>query len=204
MLKRHLLGFIIILLPLISTAEASVAPDELVRVTSEQMQKTLSANREMLKKNPDAIIGLVDEIVVPKFDFVRISAWILGKHWRRATPEQRGRFIKEFQDMLLNTYASAILEYTEFTITFNPLRMKEGDRIVMVRSIIKQPGANSINLDYRMFNGKQGWKVIDILVDNVSLVANYRSSFGTEIEEKGMESLLDRLAKRNSDKSAKK
>lgn len=204
MLKRHLLGFILILLPLISTAEASVAPDELVRVTSEQMQKILSANREMLKKNPDAIIGLVDEIVVPKFDFVRISAWILGKHWRRATPEQRGRFIKEFQDMLLNTYASAILEYTEFAITFNPLRMKEGDRIVMVRSIIKQPGANSINLDYRMFNGKQGWKVIDILVDNVSLVANYRSSFGTEIEEKGMEALLDRLAKRNSDKSAKK
>lgn len=204
MLKRNILCSLMLLLPLTSVAEAYIAPDEVVRITSERMQKTLSANSEMLKKNPDAIIDLVDEIVVPQFDFVRISAWVLGKHWRQASPEQRGRFIKEFQDLLLNTYASALLEYTEFKITIGPLRMKEGDRTVMVRSDIKQPGASDISLDYRMFNGKQGWKVIDILVDNVSLVTNYRTSFGEEIKQNGMEALLDRLAKRNSEKRAKK
>ena len=180
-----------------------MAPDEVVRITSQRMQQTLSANREMLKKNPDAIITLVEEIVVPQFDFVRISAWVLGKHWRSATPEQRGRFIKEFQDMLLNTYGTAILEYTDFKITIGPLRMKEGDRTVMVRSDIEQTGANTISLDYRMFNGKDGWKVIDILVDNVSLVANYRTSFGEEIEQSGMDALLERLAKRNAEKRSK-
>lgn len=204
MLKRGIVCSLFLLLPVFASASAILPPDEVVRVTSEKMQQTLSANKEMLKKNPDAIIGLVEEIVVPQFDFVRISAWVLGKHWRRASPEQRGRFIKEFQDMLLNTYASAILEYTEFKITIGPLRMKEGDRSVMVRSDIKQPGANVISLDYRMFKGKDGWKVIDILVDNVSLVANYRTSFGEEITENGLDALLDRLAKRNSEKGAKK
>lgn len=194
----------LLLLPLLVSAKVNLPPDEVVRVTSDKMQQTLSANKEMLKKNPDAIIGLVEEIVVPQFDFVRISAWVLGKHWRRATPVQRGRFIKEFQDLLLNTYASAILEYTDFQITIAPLRMKEGDRTVMVRSDIKQPGANVISLDYRMFNGKEGWKVIDILVDNVSLVANYRTSFGEEIDQNGLDALLDRLAKRNNEKGAKK
>jgi len=203
MLKRTIYCGLL-LLPLLASANVNLPPDEVVRVTSDKMQQTLSANKEMLKKNPDAIIGLVEEIVVPQFDFVRISAWVLGKHWRRATPVQRGRFIKEFQDLLLNTYASAILEYTEFKITIGPLRMKEGDRTVMVRSDIKQPGANNISLDYRMFNGKQGWKVIDILVDNVSLVANYRTSFGEEIDQNGLDALLDRLAKRNSEKGAKK
>jgi len=194
----------LLLLPLLVSAKVNLPPDEVVRVTSDKMQQTLSANKDMLKKNPDAIIGLVEEIVVPQFDFVRISAWVLGKHWRRATPVQRGRFIKEFQDLLLNTYASAILEYTDFEITIAPLRMKEGDRTVMVRSDIKQPGANVISLDYRMFNGKEGWKVIDILVDNVSLVANYRTSFGEEIDQNGLDALLDRLAKRNNEKGAKK
>ncbi|MDH5360221.1 MAG: ABC transporter substrate-binding protein [Gammaproteobacteria bacterium] len=203
MLKRTIVCGLL-LLPLLVSAKVNLPPDEVVRVTSDKMQQTLSANKDMLKKNPDAIIGLVEEIVVPQFDFVRISAWVLGKHWRRATPVQRGRFVKEFRDMLLNTYASAILEYTDFEITIAPLRMKEGDRTVMVRSDIKQPGANVISLDYRMFNGKEGWKVIDILVDNVSLVANYRTSFGEEIDQNGLDALLDRLAKRNNEKGAKK
>ncbi|MDH5185380.1 MAG: ABC transporter substrate-binding protein [Gammaproteobacteria bacterium] len=195
---------LLLLLPTVSVADASMAPDEVVRVTSDKVQQTLLTNREMLKKNPDAIIALVEDMVVPKFDFVRASAWVLGKHWRLATPEQRGRFVKEFQDLLLNTYASALLEYADFKITFLPLRMKEGDRTVMVRTKVLQPGADTINLDYRLFNGKEGWKVLDILVDNVSLIANYRSSFGEEVEQNGLDALLARLAKSNSEKRAKK
>lgn len=201
---RKILFALLLVLPTVSVAEASMAPDEVVRVTSDKVQHTLLANREMLKKNPDAIIALVEDMVVPKFDFVRASAWVLAKHWRRATPVQRGRFVKEFQDLLLNTYASALLEYADYKITFLPLRMKEGDRIVMVRTKVLQPGADTINLDYRLYNGKDGWKVLDILVDNVSLIANYRSSFGDEVEQNGIDALLDRLAKSNSEKRAKK
>jgi len=193
-----------LLLPALAWAEAEPGPGQVVQTTSEQMLKVLRANRKMLDKDPDKIIGLVESIVVPQFDFVRISAWVLGKHWRTATPEQRGRFVQEFQSLMVNTYGTALLEYSDYKISYTPVRMKEGDRVVMVRTNVDRVGSDAIDLDYRMFHGKEGWKVFDILVDNVSLVANYRTSFDQEIRESSMDALIDRLAKHNAKRKEKK
>lgn len=192
-----------LLLPALLRAEADPGPGQVVEATSEQMLKVLRANRKMLDKDPDKIIGLVESIVVPHFDFVRISAWVLGKHWRTATPEQRGRFVKEFQSLMVNTYGTALLEYSDYKISYDPVRMREGDRVVMVRTDVDRVGADTINLDYRMYHGKEGWKVFDILVDNVSLVANYRTSFDQEIRDTGMEALIKRLADHNAKRGTK-
>lgn len=195
---------LVLLLPVAARAETDPGPGGVVKDTSEQMLKVLRANRKVLKKDPNKIIELVDKIVVPHFDFVRISAWVLGKHWRLATPEERGRFVNAFQDLMVNTYATALLEYSDYKITYTPVRMGEGDRVVMVRTNVERAGADAINLDYRMYHGKQGWKVFDILVDNVSLVANYRSSFDQEIRESSMDALIKRLEKHNAERKAGK
>jgi phospholipid transport system substrate-binding protein len=194
----------LLLLPTLGWADQDQGPGQVVHDTSEQMLKVLRANREMLDKDPDRIIDLVEEIVVPHFDFVRISAWVLGKHWRTATPQQRGKFVQEFQSLMVNTYATALLEYSDYKITYTPVRMAPGDRVVMVRTNVERVGADAINLDYRMFHGKQGWKVFDILVDNVSLVANYRTSFDQEIRETSMDALINRLAEHNAKRKEKK
>ena len=194
----------LLLLPVLAWADEGQGPGQVVEATSEQMLQVLRANRKMLDKDPDKIIDLVQEIVVPQFDFVRISAWVLGKHWREATPEQRGQFVQEFQSLMVNTYATALLEYSDYKISYTPVRMQAGDRVVMVRTNVERVGADAINLDYRMFNGKDGWKVFDILVDNVSLVANYRTSFDQEIRETSMDALIGRLAEHNAKRKEKK
>ncbi|MBD3669400.1 MAG: ABC transporter substrate-binding protein [Gammaproteobacteria bacterium] len=188
----------LLLMPAFGQAETALGPGEAVKATSEKMLEVLRTNRELLDKQPEKIIDLVEEIVVPQFDFVRISAWVLGKHWRRASPEQRGVFVTEFQSLMVNTYATALLEYSDYKISYTPVRMAEGDRIVTVRTNVERAGADAINLDYRLIDGKQGWKVFDILVDNVSLVANYRTSFDQEIRETSMDALNERLARHNA------
>jgi phospholipid transport system substrate-binding protein len=200
----RLLLAVVLLVPALAWAEdTEMGPGQVVHDTSEQMLKVLRANRKMLDKEPDRIIDLVDKIVVPHFDFVRISAWVLGKHWRLATPQQRGRFVQEFQSLMVNTYATALLEYSDYKITYTPVRMGEEDRVVTVRTNVERVGADAINLDYRMFHGKQGWKVFDIMVDNVSLVANYRTSFDQEIRESSMDALISRLAEHNAKRHQK-
>jgi phospholipid transport system substrate-binding protein len=194
----------LLLAPALAWADQDQGPGQVVEATSEQMLQVLRANRKLLDKDPDRIIDLVQAIVVPHFDFVRISAWVLGKHWREATPEQRGQFVQEFQSLMVNTYGTALLEYSDYKITYTPVRMVEGDRVVMVRTNVERVGADAINLDYRMFHGKDGWKVFDILVDNVSLVANYRTSFDQEIRESSMDDLINRLAEHNAKRKDKK
>ncbi|MBD3609581.1 MAG: ABC transporter substrate-binding protein [Gammaproteobacteria bacterium] len=181
-------------------AIAEKGPDQLMEETTEEMLQALRINKKLLDKEPNRIYGLVNEIVIPRFDFVRISAWVLGKHWRRATPQQRGQFVQQFQDMMVNTYATALLEFSDQKMKYLPVRMKEGDRIVMARSQILQTGKQPVALDYRMFHGKKGWKVFDIMVDGVSLVANYRTSFDTEIRQTSMDALIKRLTEHNAKK----
>lgn len=201
--KANLMAiFSIVLVALVNTATAEewAAPDVIVKETTVNILGVIDANRARLKQNPEELFGLVDEYVLPHFDFYKISQWVLGKNWRTATPEQRERFVAAFQTMLVRTYATAILEYSDLEFTYHPLRMKAGDTIVTVRTEVLRPGKQPVRIDYRMFLGKAGWKVFDVQVDGVSLVASYRTTFDSEIQSDGMEALISRLEQHNKDK----
>lgn len=174
-------------------AEEWPAPDQIVKTTTVNMLDIIEKNRQQLKQNPEDLFGLVDQFILPHFDFYKISQWVLGKNWRTATEQQRERFVEAFQTMLVRTYATAILEYSDLKFTYHPLRMKAGDKIVTVRTEVLRPGKQPVRIDYRMFLGKEGWKVFDVLVDGVSLVASYRTTFDKEIQSDGMDALVARL-----------
>src|SRR5690606_36947553 len=84
----------------------SRAPEALVRETSEQMLAMLKEQREVIAAEPGRLYGLVYEIVLPHFDFERMSRWVLGKHWRQATPEQQQAFVDQFRNLLVRTYGA--------------------------------------------------------------------------------------------------
>lgn len=180
-----------------TSAPADILPQELVRDTSSRMLSALRDEQEAIKNNPGRLYELVSDIVLPYFDFRRMSQWVLGKNWRTATPDQRERFVEEFRKLLVRTYGTALSEYADEKIIYLPFAANTDARTVTVRTEIKQ-GGSTIPISYSMYNSSEGWKVYDVAINGVSLVTNYRSTFGSIIRGEGMDSLIKQLVERNS------
>lgn len=178
-------------------APADILPQELVRDTSSRMLSALRDEQEAIKNNPGRLYELVSDIVLPYFDFRRMSQWVLGKNWRTATPDQRERFVEEFRKLLVRTYGTALAEYADEKIIYLPFAASTDARTVTVRTEIEQ-GGSTIPISYSMYNSSEGWKVYDVAISGVSLVTNYRSTFGSIIRGEGMDSLIKQLVERNS------
>jgi len=178
-------------------ALAVLGPEELVRQTSEQVLSRLRADREGLQKSPAKIYGLIEELVLPHFDFERMSRLVLGKYWRRANAAQRTRFTEEFRNLLVRTYGTALLQYTDEKIRYLPLRAETNATDVSVDTEILQPQGLPIPVQYSLALTDGEWKVYDVVIEGVSLVINYRGSFGDLVRDKGLDGLIERLAEKN-------
>ncbi len=197
--RLALIGILVLLLcPGSGWTDSGSDPAVLVQETSERLLKVLRERRAQLQDEPGLIYELVEEIVLPHFDFTRMSRWVLGKYWRTATREQRRRFRQEFRTLLVKSYASSLLEFLDDEFRYQQPRLAKGAKKATVRTEVLRRGATPVRIEYRLFRGKDGWKAYDVLVEGVSLVANYRSSFAQEIRREGLDSLITRLAEHNS------
>lgn len=169
----------------------------LVRETSERMLTTLKARRTEVEQHPELIYRLVSEIVVPHFDFQRITQSALGRHWGQATPAQQLALTDGFQQVLVRTYAKALLSYSGQEIIYLPLRPGRDAGDVTVATQVQEPGTPGIPINYRLYLKDGAWKVYDVVIDNVSLIANYRSSFANRIRSDGIDGLIKSLDELN-------
>jgi phospholipid transport system substrate-binding protein len=181
--------------PALATAHPA---EDVVKATAERVIARLKADRELLRQQPERIYDLVHELIIPHFDFPSMSKWVLGRSWPNATDEQRTRFVQEFQTLLIRTYAKALLEYSDQEIKYFPVNADPNSNLVVVRTEIKQSGAQTIPINYSMHVSGGEWKVVDVSINGVSLVSTYRGSFASEIRKSGMESLINKLAERNT------
>jgi phospholipid transport system substrate-binding protein len=182
------------------------AAQRLITSSADRMLAALQAEGDNLTNNPARIRALAERNLVPDVDFEQVSRLVLGKNWRSATPDQRRRFIQEFKRFVVRFYTAALIEYTEGSdipqdvMRFLPLRAGPGDKRVTVSSRVKQPSSSqAIAVDYRLSFADGQWKVYDVSVDGVSLVASYRSSFANQIRQRGLDGLIAQLAQRNAE-----
>lgn len=178
-------------------AVAQTPPDQLVRETTDIILRELKANKQAYERDPKKLYAMVQEKVLPHFDFRVMARSVLGRYWREATEEQRNRFIKEFRDLLVRTYATALLKYTNEEIRYLPFRANPGDKTVVVRTEVVQPGGPSIPIHYSFYRTDSGWKVYDIAIDGVSLVANYRNTYANKVKNESLDALINSLAESN-------
>ena len=173
-------------------------PYDLIQHATKNMLHALKDNKEQLEKNPTAIYDLVQDILLPHFDFEKIGKLALGKNWRKADAEQRKRFIEEFRLLIVRTYSTAMLEYINKEIVFLPFTDDLTKKKVKVKMEIIQTGGPSIPFSLSMYLNKDtGWKVYDVKIDGISLVTNYRSTFASKIRNGSIDKLIDNLANRN-------
>ena len=171
--------------------------EEVVKTTATQVIDRLKADREALKVKPELIYGLVDELIIPHFDFRSMSKWVLGQNWKKATAAQQESFITQFRTLLVRTYAKALLEYSDNKITYYPMTSAPDSNLVVVKTDVTQTGSTKIPINYSLHLKDDEWKVVDVAIDGISLVSTYRGSFASEVRTNGLDALIQQLIDKN-------
>ena len=174
-----------------------VPPDQLVKTVTLEVVDLIKSDKEIQAGNRAKLVQLIDAKVLPHFNFTAMTALAMGQSWNKANPEQKKRLAEEFRTLLVRTYASALAAYSEQKFDFRPLRAKPTDTDVTVQVRVLQPGTQPVPIDYSMEKTAAGWKVYDVMVGGVSLVANYRTEFNNLVRESGVDGLIKNLSAKN-------
>lgn len=192
------LAFALAWLLAVPPAQAQEArPDVLLKAMSDEVVAELRKDKAIRAGDSAKIAALVETKIVPHFDFRRITRIAVGPGWRRATSEQQERLTEEFKTLLVRTYSGALASYRDQVIEFRPLRAAPDDTEVTVRSLIRQPGAESIAIEYDLAKSGSQWKVFDVRISGISLVATYRTAFAEELRNHDVDGLITLLSRKN-------
>jgi phospholipid transport system substrate-binding protein len=173
------------------------APDVLVRNVTLEVVDLITKDKEIKSGNKAKLVEVIEAKVLPHFNFSAMTGLAMGQSWNKASAEQKKRLTEEFRTLLVRTYASALAAFSEQRLDFRPLRSKPTDTDVMVNVRVIQPGAQPVAIDYAMEKTSSGWKVYDVMVGGVSLVANYRTEFNNVVRESGVDGLIRNLQTKN-------
>ncbi|MCO6441275.1 MAG: ABC transporter substrate-binding protein [Nitrococcus mobilis] len=179
-------------------ATKPLPPDQLIMQTTKEVLKLLREHQDELKEHPERIYEQVKDLVIPHFDFRLMSRFVLAQNWGPANPEQRARFVREFRELLVQTYGYSLSEYSGQTVRFEGMQPSSSANRAMVRTVIEQPDGPDLPVSYRLHKTAAGWKVYDVSVNYSSLVQTYRSSFRAQIRQNGLDRFLDELQQRNA------
>ena len=204
-MKQHLKIFLILGLSFFANCFAInvnagelVEPQKVIEDASVQLKSRMQD--PSFTKDFRKITEFVHSVIYPRADFDLISSLVLGKLWKDASATEKEAFKKEFQTLLIRTYSRAFVEFKEWSVRFLPMNAEEDPRKIMVKTEILQPSVQPIAVNYRMLLNKGQWKVYDILIEGVSLVSNYRTSFKNEVERTGsLQEVINQLSKRNAE-----
>ncbi|MEJ1403885.1 MAG: ABC transporter substrate-binding protein [Candidatus Sedimenticola sp. (ex Thyasira tokunagai)] len=199
MSRLSLIGWFSLLLLLfaLQPATAATEPNTIVKETADRILAEVVSLKQELDESPGRIYPLVEHILLPRFDFVRMSRLVLGKHWRRAGAEEKEAFTRAFRELLVRTYTTALLNYSGQEINYLPMRAMADATEVTVNTEVSSAGAPPVPINYKLHLVDDEWKVFDVVIDGISLVSNYRTNFASEIRRRKLSGLIGRLEARN-------
>ncbi|MDR0587729.1 MAG: ABC transporter substrate-binding protein [Burkholderiales bacterium] len=179
-------------------SDAPISPDVLVQQTVDEVLTLIKTDPQMQAGNVKRINEVLDEKLIGRFDFRRMTILAMGRNWRDATPDQQKALVDEFKTLLVRTYSKALTQFKNDTIVVKPLRAANDAKDVVVRSEFQRKGDKPIPVDYSLVRANDGqWRCYDIIVGGVSLVTNYRDDFNFRVKETGIDGLIKALADKN-------
>jgi phospholipid transport system substrate-binding protein len=151
---------------------------------------------------PTDVARLVETRILPLFDFEHMTRIAAGRHWRVASAEQQAALVAQFRTLLVRTYSSALSSYRDEGVEYKPLRFAPGETDVLVKSVVRRPGAEALSIDYDMESTPAGWKVYDVKIAGVSMVLTYRETFAAAVRAGGIDGLVKSLTDKNRQNEA--
>ncbi|MEZ5458767.1 MAG: ABC transporter substrate-binding protein [Steroidobacteraceae bacterium] len=177
-------------------------PSQLIESAANIMLGEISARRAEFRKDPSGLYKLVDDVLLPHFDVNHAARLVLGRHWSSATPEQRQRFVDAFYRSMLNNYGDALVEFTGDRIRVLPYKGDPAAKSASVRTTVRRSNGQVVPVNYSLRLTEQGWKAWDVVIEGISYVKSFREDFGAEIDQKGIEAVIERLEAQRSAKQA--
>jgi phospholipid transport system substrate-binding protein len=170
-------------------------PSKLVQTAAEGMLKDLEMNRDAYRKDPSKVSALVEKYLMPHLDTQYAARMVLGKHWRTASDDQKKRFVDAFYHSLLKNYGSALVEFTSDRMKVFPSQVDAKGEAATVRTEIKRSNGTRIPVNYTMRKVNGEWKAWDVVIEGISYAKSFREDFGAEIDQKGLDAVIERMEK---------
>jgi phospholipid transport system substrate-binding protein len=176
-----------------AAAPSTLGPQELVENSAKRMLQELDANRAMYTHDPSKVEGLVANVLLPNFDIEYAARLVLGQTWRTATPEQRKRFVDAFYHSLLRNYGTALADFTADRFVILPYKGDPGDTMATVRTEVKRSSGQAVPVNFSLRKTDGVWKAWDVVIEGISYVKSFRTDFGSEIQQKGLDEVINRM-----------
>jgi len=176
---------------------ADVAPDTMILNLSTEVLDAIRNDKAIKAGDFERVQKLVNERILPKVDFDKMTRLAVGRAWRGATPEQRATLIEQFRLLLMRTYSGALSKVSDQKVRLRPSRDQENPNDVIVRTQVVPSQGDPIGLDYRLEKTDSGWKIYDLNILGVWLVENYRNEFGQSLNQGGIDNLIQVLTRKN-------
>ncbi|MGI4856918.1 MAG: MlaC/ttg2D family ABC transporter substrate-binding protein [Janthinobacterium lividum] len=188
-----------------STASAAVvdqsAPDVMISTLADDILQTIKADPQVKSGNMARITELVNQKLLPHTDFRRTTRLALGRFWNQATPTQQDQLVKQFELLLIHTYAGATAKVGDQTVRVKPVRAAPDQSDVVVHTEVMSEG-RPYPVDYRLEKTPEGWKIYDVNVLGAWLIQAYRQQFAAQVQQSGVDGLLAFLTQRNQELAA--
>jgi len=170
-------------------------PSTLVDTVARTILTEIDAHRADYRKDTAKLDKLVSRVLLPHFDSDYAAMLVLGKHWSSATPEQRQRFTDGFYHSLLHNYGTELVEFSLDRLQVLPYRGDPAATAATVHTLVRRSSGTQVNVTYSLRRTEQGWKAYDVTIEGISYVKSFRDDFGAEIDQKGLDAVIDRLDK---------
>ncbi|SRR5579885_884253 len=190
--RGHALAIVLFLIGALlaapSIARADAPANDPMAVVKDGVNEALPILRD--KQTPTPVRQQkLREIVARSFDFSEMARSALGYHWRQISPDQQQEFTKVFSTFIENSYLAKINEFTSGEVRFLSVR-NDGPQYAIVKTSVLMAGKDPIDLDFRLLDKNGQWKVYDVTVDAISIIANYRNQFNRVMNNKGYATLI--------------
>ena len=181
---------------LLAGTALAAAPDEALKASVDQFRGMIREHRAEYTADRAKYYQAVEQVVVPRFDVMYIAQLVLGQNWRTATPEQRTRFANAFKNMLVHAYANEMLENNDsVSVDWQPVRMAPNADSAQVGSVLKRNDGRMVTVGFRLRQANNDWKIFDIVIENISLVTNFRTQLNSEIKRTSLDDVIARMEK---------
>ena len=191
MIKQHLIQVLILVYMItISSYVVAESADQIVFDTTEEVLNRLQVDRNKLAKEPEYIKTIIRELIIPHMDFITMSELVLGNRWNELNQNKKECFSNGFKNLLVERYAYILLSYKQQNISYQSAKpIGEKGNVSIIQTLTRE-GVKPLIIEYPMRPDANSWKVIDLVIDDVSLIRNYRKMFNKEIKHTGLENFV--------------
>jgi phospholipid transport system substrate-binding protein len=172
---------------------AAADPRETMKETIDQVLAVLNDS----ERNHEQRLAAIEEIAYARFDMRTMSRLVLGRDWKRFSDEQKEEYLAAFKLYLANNYGDRINRYDQQSVEIIGVRDEpRGDKTVQTKIVGGE--FDDARVDYRMRNKSGSWLVIDVVIEGISTVSNFRDQFREVLSRGGPAHLLEKLHEKNA------